>query len=278
MKSINLVLSGGGIKGVAHIGALKYLEENNYKLNAVSGCSSGSIMAVLIAVGYSSSQIYNLVKYYINIVSNNKLRLGIQSIFGLNRKMGLNNGNIIENIMNNVLKEKNITNLAEIKIPIYIPTVDINTGKLIYFTNQKNYKRKYDNNIEYIYDGKIAEIVRASCSYPGIFAPKKYDKYLLIDGGIRENTPVTPLINISKDNTLAIIFSNSKKVQINNIFEVITQSFDILSHDNNYESAKMAEKILEIELNNVKLLDFSKLEYVYNEGYKQSKEKLKYLI
>ena len=40
----------------------------------------------------------------------------------------------------------------------------------------------------------------------------------------------------------------------------------------------MADKILEIELNNVKLLDFSKLEYVYNEGYKQAKEKLKYLI
>lgn len=277
MKSLNLVLSGGGIKGVAHIGVLKYLEENNYKLESISGCSSGSIMAILIAMGYSSEKIYNLVKYYINLVSKNKLRLGIQSIFNLNKKMGLNNGNIIENIMSNVLKEKGINNLSDIKIPIYIPTVDINTGKLIYFTNQKRYKR-YDDNIDYIYDGKISEIVRASCSYPGIFAPKKYDKYLLIDGGIRENTPVTPLLNINNKNILAIIFSNSKEVPINNILEVITQSFEILTHDNNYESAKMADKILEIELNNIKLLDFSKLEYVYNQGYKQAKEKLKYLI
>lgn len=277
MKSINLVLSGGGIKGIAHIGALKYLEENNYKIESISGCSSGSIMAILIAMGYSSEKIYNLVKYYINLVSRNKLRLGIQSIFNLNKKMGLNNGNIIENILNNVLKEKGINNLSDIKIPIYIPTVDINTGKLIYFTNQKRYKR-YDDNIEYIYDGKISEIVRASSSYPGIFAPKKYNKYLLIDGGIRENTPVAPLLNINNKNILAIIFSDSKKIQINNILEVITQSFEILTHDNNYESAKMADKILEIELKNVKLLDFNKIEYVYNEGYKQAKEKLKYLI
>ncbi len=278
MKSLNLVFSGGGIKGVAHIGALKYIEENNYKISGVSGCSSGSIMAVLVALGYNSDQIYNLIKYYMRIVNKNKFRLSVQTMFTFNKKMGLNNGNIIENIMNNILKEKNVTYLSELTVPIYIPTVDINTGKIIYFTNQKTYKRRFDNDIEYIYDGKIAQIVRASCSYPGIFIPKKYDKYLLIDGGIRENTPVTPLLKLNNEETLAIIFNDNKKVKVENIFDVITQSFDILTHDNNYESAKLADKILEIELNNVKLLEISKLEYVYNEGYKQASEKLKYII
>lgn len=272
MKNINLALSGGGIKGVAHIGVLKYLEENRYKLNSISGCSSGSIMAVLIALGYNSEQIYKMVKYYINIVNRNRFNINMQSLFRINKRMGLNNGNIIENIMNNILKEKDVYNISQIRIPIYIPAVDITNGKLIYFTNDINkIKKRYSNEIEYITDIKISEAIRASCSYPGIFSPKKIGNKLLIDGGVRENIAITPLLD-NKYDTLAVMFSNTKKREINNIFDVITNSFEILSYDNTYESAKLADKVIEIKLDNVKLLDFSKIDYLYKEGYIQAKQ------
>ena len=67
-----LCFSGGGIKAFAHIGALKALEESNLKFDMVAGTSSGSIVAILYALGYSSSDMYKTLKKYLKKVSNIK--------------------------------------------------------------------------------------------------------------------------------------------------------------------------------------------------------------
>ena len=63
--SLGLALSGGGIKGAAHIGVIKALEENNIKIDYISGTSSGSLIATMYAMGYTPDEMYNLFKKYI---------------------------------------------------------------------------------------------------------------------------------------------------------------------------------------------------------------------
>ena len=67
MEKNALCLSGGGVKAFAHIGAIKALEESNIKFNMVAGTSSGSIIALLYALGYSSEEMYEIFKKYIKL-------------------------------------------------------------------------------------------------------------------------------------------------------------------------------------------------------------------
>jgi len=267
---LDLSLSGGGIKGVAHIGVLKEIEERKINIHSITGCSSGSIVATLFACGYTADEIYFLFKKYISNIKKNPIKINIFSF--RKNMMGLNNGNIIEQIINKLCNEKGIRDISDIKMPIFIPAVDLITGKLIYFTNTKKRltMKKFDNEVEYIYGGNIGTIVRASCSFPGIFNPKEYNKYILVDGGLRDCVPVEPLKQYG-NNMLTVSFNNNNKQNISNIIDVILQSFDIMSHDLKYESIKQAEYNLEIDLLNVKLLDYKKTEYIYEQGYTQAK-------
>ena len=61
---LGLCLSGGGIKGAAHIGAIKALEEENIEFDAIAGTSAGSIVAVMYACGYNSSEMYNFLQLF----------------------------------------------------------------------------------------------------------------------------------------------------------------------------------------------------------------------
>ncbi len=270
--SLGVAFSGGGVKGVAHLGVLKYLEENNIKIDYISGCSSGSIIAVLYACGYTPDEIYDACNKYIRQFAKGIFKYNIFNIGSIKKAMGLNNGSMIEGAIRNLCKEKGVSDINDIKTKIFIPTVDLYTGKLIYFTNLG--KMRYDNSYTYIQGGDIAKIVRASCSYPGIFSPKYIEPYLLVDGGLRDNTPVTPLMNTNANQILAITFNNNDNRNIENIFGVVFQSFEILVHDNNYESTKQADYVLEINLENTKLLDATKIPYVYEQGYLQAKKKL----
>ena len=190
---IGICFAGGGVKGAAHIGVLKALEEENIEFKYVSGTSSGSIIATLYACGYTSEEIYKLFKKYckqikyidgINII---KLILGII----IKKKIlidGLTNGNKIEKIIYSACKEKGIENIKQIKKNLIVPAVDLYNGKLNVFSS-KNNRQIYSDDINFIYDAKIGKVVQASCSYPGVFSPCKYRDTKLIDGGIRENIP-----------------------------------------------------------------------------------------
>ena len=275
--SLGLALSGGGVKGIAHLGVLKYFEERKINIEYISGCSSGSIVATLYAIGYSSEEIYELCNKYVKQFIKGMFRYNVFNIGSIKKSMGLNNGNMIESVIKNVCNQKGVNDIRDIKIPIFIPTVDLPTGRIIYYTNvNKTYIDRYDNTYTYIYGGDISQIIRASCSYPGLFSPKRIDEYLLVDGGLRDNVPIYPLTTTNANNILAVTFNSNDGRNIDNIFNVIFQSFEILVHDNNFEATKEADYVLEINLNNVQLLDISKMQYIYEQGYLQAKKYFEY--
>src|SRR5574344_1497606 len=133
---VGLALAGGGIRGIAHAGAIKALEENG-----IGGTSSGSLIASLYAMGYSPYYIYTLFKKYASTLvemSNAPIISGIGN-FVLNKKInvnGLKSGENLENAYNDIALKKGIKKLKDIKMPLIIPAVDISKGKEYIFCSK----------------------------------------------------------------------------------------------------------------------------------------------
>ncbi len=277
---IGLCLSGGGIKGAAHIGVIKALEEENIKFDCVSGTSSGSIVASLYAMGYTPEEMLELFKNYGKEISKIDWCIIFKLIFGLifKRKIcveGLNKGTKIEKIINKRAKQKNIKLISDIEMPLIIPSVNLYDGSIYMFTSQQN-ERKYSDEVITVNNIDIGKAVEASCSYPGIFCPTNYNNQKLVDGGVRENTPWKELKNIGAEKIISVVFEEKKKEKKNvNMLDCITGSMGIMMHElYNYEIEGI-EYLLKIKTDKIWLLDIEKTEELYKIGYEITKKKIK---
>ena len=159
---LGLALSGGGVKGAAHIGVLKALLENGIKIDVIGGTSSGSIVAVLYAMGYTPDEIYNLFDYFAKSIIEADPRYLVMAVKE-NRSFrisGFLSGESIEKAVKEACNYKNINKITDLKMPIAIPSVDAINGKKYVFTNV------LEDNEKYICDIDIPKAVRASASFP----------------------------------------------------------------------------------------------------------------
>lgn len=274
-----LCLAGGGVKGAAHVGAIKALEEANIKFDYVGGTSSGSIVACLYACGFTADEMFGIFKKYckkikyvdpINII---KLILGVL-FTGRITISGLNSGTQIENLINKVCNEKGVYNINDIKMPLAIPSVNLCNGKLICFTSCEC-RNSISDGIIFKNNVNIGKAVRASCSYPVIFSPCNYNNIKLVDGGIRENIPWKELKYLGADKVINITFEEKEnKCCGKNLVEVAEKSISLLCRElSNYE-LDGSDFTLKIASDKVGLLDMKKIDKLYELGYKQTKGKI----
>lgn len=275
---LGLSLSGGGIKGFSHIGAIKALEEANIKFDYISGTSSGSIVAVLYACGYTTKEIHEIFKKYVNEIKYIDI-VNIKKFFknlitGKGVKIdGLNSGTKIKKLVDEVCSKKGISNIKQIKMPLVIPAVNIKTEELYVFSN--NIIENRSSNIRYINSANIGTVVQASCSYPGVFSPCIYGDNLLVDGGIAENLPWRETKRAGADKVLSIVFTEkTPKKCCDNIFEIINKSFSILCKELADYEWDGSDYLLKIKEPKVGLLERSKIDELYNEGYFQTKAQI----
>lgn len=276
---VGLSLSGGGVKGAAHIGVIKALEEENIKVDCISGTSSGSIVAAMYAMGYTSDEIIKLFKNYGKEISKINWNLIFKLIFGLLFKKkicveGLNDGNKLEEIINKQAEKKKIRVISDIKMPLVIPSVNLYDGSICLFSSVKE-NRKYSDEVIIINNIEIGKAVKASCSYPGIFCPTNIENKKLVDGGVRENLPWKELKNIGADKIISIVFEEEKRPKKNiNILDCITGSMGIMMHElYNYEIEGI-DYVFKIKTKDVWLLEMDKIEELYNLGYKTAKREM----
>lgn len=159
---LGLALAGGGVKGAAHIGVIKALEENGIKTDAVAGTSIGSIVASLYAMGYTPEKMLEIFKYSAKEIMKTDARYFAGNLKTSRRLLGygLLSGENIEIALRECARAKEIKNMKDIKMPISITTVDIVESKKYVFTNA-DFEENY-----YINEALIEKAVRASCSYP----------------------------------------------------------------------------------------------------------------
>ena len=278
-----LSLSGGGIKAAAHIGALKAFEEEKIKFDCVSGASSGSIIATMYALGYSSDEMWKLFKKYYKKIKYVEWKQVIKMILGLifTRRLvidGLNSGKVIEKIINEICKKSYVENINEIKMPLMISMVDLQKGT-VYIASSQEKRKVLQDNTKYISDIPIATAVRASCSFPVVFSPCKFDGLQLIDGGTRENLPWKGLKEYGADEVYGIAFDTilEKNQCCKNMIEVAARAMELQGRElANYEKEGIDHLII-ICLKKVALLDSSQIDVLYKMGYEETKKQLNLL-
>ena len=276
---LGVALSGGGIRGIAHAGALKALEENGFKINIIGGTSSGSLVASLYALGYSPYYIYILFKRYANEIARVNSAPIISGIgnFMLNKKvnlLGLKTGESIESAFDNLAIKKGVKVIKDIKkIKLVIPTVDINDSKEYIFTNSipKNSK----DNVCYISDITIGKSVRASSSFPAVFCPCDYKNHKFLDGGILDNVPVLEVKKQGATKVIAINFKADDIDENSNIMDIAMRTIDIMGNKISEESLQESNFVLTISTDKMGLLDTNKLDSCYKYGYKAVIDNLK---
>lgn len=268
---LGLALSGGGIRGIAHAGVLKALEENNIKIDAIGGTSSGSLIATLYALGYSPYYIYILFKRYASDITQMNAGAILSGLgnFMKNKKiplLGLKTGNSLEKAFDELASRKGIKNIGEIrKMPIVIPTVDIGDSKEYIFTNNIPKSKKKD---KYITDISIGKAVRASSSFPAVFCPCEYKSHKFLDGGALDNVPVVEVRKQGVDKVIAVNFKADDIDESSNMMDVAMRTIDIMGNKISEESLKNSDYILTVRTDKTGLLDTNKLDSCFEYGYK----------
>ncbi len=269
---LGIALSGGGIKGMAHVGVLRALEENNIKVDVIGGTSSGSLIAALYALGYTPYYIYELSKRYTREMLNIEVKPIAKSAkdFVKTKKFsmqGFIKGDLIEQAYNELSSRKGIDNLTDLKMPLVIPAVDIKNNKKIVFTN---YPKENTNQTEYMSDIKIGKAVRASSSFPGVFYPCEYKEYKLVDGGILDNVPVKEVKKQGADKVIAVNFKKKELKDESNFMDISMHTIDIMGKQVLKENLEASNFVLDIEVDKIGLLDIEKIDYCFKLGYDET--------
>ena len=272
-NSIGIAFSGGGLQGIAHIGAVKALYELGIKPQFVSGTSSGAAMASIVAMGFSADEMQEIAKKHWKELAeiDNKLIFKSLAQFILNKKIrkdGIKSGEIISDVIKEIMRERGISGFKDLPINLSVCTVDtLTTDECIFTTEDEHLQNEH---IHYICDAPLEIAVRASMSFPAIYTTCPYDKYNFIDGGSKDNLPVKILKDMGVGKVLALgfnIMNYDPDSGLDGLIKVIWRALDVYSIDGTRKSMKMADYTVEINNKNTQLFSMDSIEETILEGY-----------
>ena len=238
---IGIALSGGGSRGLAHLGALKALSELGIKPTMIAGSSAGSLIGAFTAAGYSPDFIFETIQS-LGILNSIK--------FAFNR-FGLFKMDKLEEIF---LKYIPHNSFEKLKTPLVVCATDIKKGVAIYFS-----------------EGELIKPVIASCSIPGIFEPIKFQDRILVDGGVTNNLPIEQLEGICDFIIGVNVTPVSNDMPINSAKDILTKSLYLAIRNNSGEKLKRCDIAIEpTEMYNFNGLSMSKSKEIYQLGYENT--------
>lgn len=259
---IGLALSGGGAKGIAHIGVLRVLEDAGIRPDYITGTSIGSVMGGLYAIGYSVEEMEEIaIELDWNYYFNDELKrtdLPIEERYNSDRyqlKLGLEDGSIqlpkgfIQGQKIGLLLSKltfpahGIHDFDQFKIPFRCVATDAETGDAIVLKS-----------------GSLAKAMRASMSLPSIFEPMELDGKLLIDGGVVRNLPVIEAIDMGADIVIAVDITSPlyKKEGLVSLVQVLEQTSSYKLSESVALQKQLADIVISPNITGIGTLDFDK--------------------
>ncbi len=241
-----LVLSGGAARGMAHLGVVKALYENDIRPDCISGTSAGSIAGAFLADGWDPEEM-------LEIFLEKKIYEFLGLTFG---KMGLLKMPGIKGVLKKHLKAKSFKDL---EVSLYVACTNLNSGE-----------------IEYFNEGDLVEKVLASASIPVLFNPVRMNGSLYADGGILDNLPVRPIKDKCKKLIGVHVNYTGPEDNIDSMLKIAERSFHISTGARISELAKECDLFIEPdELRIFGLLDVGKGRKMFEIGYNEAKKILK---
>ncbi|MDK2887695.1 NTE family protein [Desulfofundulus australicus DSM 11792] len=285
---LGLALGGGFLRGIAHIGVLKVLAAEGIEPQLVAGTSAGSIVAALYCSGWSIREMEKLALelsprdiYDGGFMFFNLGAMAAKAFFDLLHlpvpiptPLGLMPGCRLESWVEHLVERKTFRQLSRL---LAITSVDIHAGDRVIFVSEDVSYSPPPGDIFFISGVPVARAVRASCSVPGLFEPKKIGNRLLVDGGLRENVPVEVLHLLGADVVVGVDlgYEGEYHRSINNIFQLLTQSVDIIGNEvTRVKLQNYAHIVIRPLLAGVSPWDFSRNAYCIEQGEKAAREVL----
>jgi len=273
-QKVAVVLSGGGSKGIAHVGVLKALEENQIPIDYIAGTSMGAVIGGLYASGYSPDEIENLIssekfkrwtsgkiqskyKYYFKKLMPNSSWISINASFKKSLTFKLPNSIISPNEMDyaflEIFAKQSAAagyNFDSLFIPFRCVASDIDSNRAVILRS-----------------GQLGSAIRASSTFPFLFSPIKIDGKLLFDGGMYNNFPA----NVANDDFHPDIIIGSKAAGnygAPDQDDILTQIQNMLMENTDYSCVGKNDVLISPNLEDTDLMDFSKVETFVDSGYK----------
>ena len=230
-KRVAVVLSGGGAKGMAHIGVLKVLERAGIPVDIVTGTSMGSIIGGLYAIGYNANALDSLVRvqdwgYVISDredLSNQSLSdRKKQNTYFINTNLGKKDKNA-----GGIIKGKNLAELFQQLCVGYTDSIDFTRDLPIPFACVAT--NIIDNSEYDFHSGRLAKAMRASIAIPAAFSPVRIGDMVLVDGGLRNNFPADIARQMGADIIIGVTVQGPPKVAENlgGTMSIISQIVDV---------------------------------------------------
>ena len=278
-QKVGVVMSGGGAKGLYHIGVLEALEENGVPIDYVAGTSMGSIIAAMYAAGYSPAEMRAIVNsgvvkewvsgridpnkymaYYRQVGSNPaflSLRIDVESPSGKRLR-------VPRNLISSTQIDMALTELFapataaadgdfdRLMVPFLCVASDLNhRGPVV------------------LREGDLSEAVRSSMSIPLVFKPMVKDSMLLYDGGIYDNFPWKPLDEDFRPDLIVGSICTEGNTPPSEESNIMDQAFMLAMHDTDYTLPEERSVTIRRAVG-VNMLDFDQAEAIMNAGYEDA--------
>jgi len=280
--TIGVALEGGGAMGLAHIGVLKWFEENHIPVDYIAGTSMGGLVAGFYATGSSPEELSSLIENleWKKVLDDrtpyedlsyrrkedqraypNSLVFGFRH--GLTTPAGLNAGHQIGLLIDRVTAPySRVASFDDLPIPFRCVAADLVSGKSHVFQN-----------------GSLSLAMRSTMSIPGAFAPVKDGAAVYVDGGLLNNLPTDVVRSMGADIVIAVHLEPGrvKPSDLSTIFQVLEHSVSTVLLENEVRALAQADAVVAVDLNQFTTLDYDKNEKIMKKGYEAASSRAKLL-
>jgi len=238
-NKVGIALSGGGIRGVAHLGVLKALNEAGIYPSMVAGSSAGAIAGAFYCSGFTPDQIFELIRTT-NFIKLLKPAISWKGILKMDS---------VENLYEKYLAPNDFSKL---KIPLVVAATNLSKARVAYFDK-----------------GEIIKPLMASTCIPGLFDPISIDEELYIDGGILNNMPIDPLEGHC-DFIIGVNCNHLTEVDtVPNMKKLIERTVIMAMNCNVYNRRPKCDFFIEpLSLASFSAFDIKRAGEIYDSGYK----------
>ena len=275
---VGLVLSGGGAKGLAHVGVLKTLDSLGVRVDYIAGTSMGAVVGALYASGYTGQQLDSIIRSTnFNILISDKVPRNSKTFyerknsekyvltlpfnnFKIQLPSSISRGQNVFNLLSKLtLNVSGINDFSKLPIPFYCVATDIQSGEEVILDH-----------------GNLAQAIAASSALPTLFQPVKLNNKLLMDGGIVNNFPVNGLLSKNLDYIIGVDVQDDLLMvdELNSVSNIMLQINNFRAVEELNKKSKLLDIYIQPDIDDFSIISFGQGLKIIEEG---QKETLKFL-